>query len=190
MDDLHKVRRRIASRRINLEEEEHSKATGLFRLLYHAVMLLMFVCVAVLALLLNQKLHLVQMPAFMNELHLEELSSWLPFEGWFSLKDTPVSQTMRYTKTGEDLYCNDSNSVYNLYDGTVLHIQPMDNGTSNITMKQDNGVVATYEGVHDVSVKEEERILKDKILGIYEESVGISFMKNNQKLDMNEALES
>lgn len=190
MDDLHKVRRRIASRRIGLEEEEHSKGAGLFRLLYHAVMLLMFVCVAVLALLLNQKLHLVQMPAFMEELHLEQLSSWVPFETWFSLKDTPVSNTQKYTKTGEDTYRNDSNSVYNLYDGVVLHIQPMENGTSNVTMKQDNGVVTTYEGVIDVSIKEEERILKDKIMGTYGESIGISFMKNNQKLEMNEALQS
>ena len=64
MDDLHKVRRRIAQRRIGFEEEEHRKGPHIFRFLYHTVMLMMFVCVAVLALLLNEKLHLVEMPAF------------------------------------------------------------------------------------------------------------------------------
>lgn len=60
MDDLHKVRRRIAQRRIGFEEEEHRKGPHIFRFLYHTVMLMMFVCVAVLALLLNEKLHLVE----------------------------------------------------------------------------------------------------------------------------------
>lgn len=190
MDDLHKVRRRIAQRRIGIEEEEHKRGTPMFRVLYHAVMLLMFVCVAVLALLLNQKLHLVSMPAFVEELHLENLSTWLPFEDWFTLKEQTVSHSITYTKIGDDQYRNDSNSVYNLYDGIILHIQPMDNGKSSITIKQDNGVVTTYDGVGDVSVKEEERMLKDKILGTYEDHVQISFMKDQKKLEMNEALQN
>ena len=175
---------------MGLEPEEHKKGVGLFRVLYHGVMVLMVICVAVLALLLNQKLHLVSMPAFVEDLHLEQLSTWLPFEDWFSLKDQSVGSTISYTKTGEELYRNDTNSVYNLYDGTILHIQPYENGESSITIKQDNGVVATYEGVKDVAIKEEERILKDKILGTYEEQIKISFMKNNQKLEMNEAVQN
>ena len=98
MDDLHKVRRRIAQRRIGFEEEEHRKGPHIFRFLYHTVMLMMFVCVAVLALLLNEKLHLVEMPAFMKELHLEELSSWLPLEDFLELKDQSVSSPVSYTK--------------------------------------------------------------------------------------------
>lgn len=189
MDDLHKVRKRIAQRRIGLEEET-SKTIPLFRFLYHAVMVLMFVCVAVLALLLNQKLHLVSMPAFMEDLHLEQISTWIPFEDWFHLKDQPVSTKVTYTQVKEGVYRNDSNTVYNVYDGVVLHIQMLENGKSSITLKQDNGVVTTYGGVNDVSVKEEERILKHTILGTYEDTIAISFMKDHQKLTMEKALES
>ena len=187
MDDLHKVRRRIAQRRIGFEEEEHRKGPHIFRFLYHTVMLMMFVCVAVLALLLNEKLHLVEMPAFMKELHLEELSSWLPLEDFLELKDQSVSSPVSYTKVKEDTYRNDTNTVNNLYDGVVLHIQKMENQDVCIVMKQDNGVVTTYEGVKDVSVKENERILKDKVLGTYQDQIMISFMKDNRKLDMHEA---
>lgn len=187
MDDLHKVRRRIAQRRIGIEEEEHIKGPHVFRFLYHTVMVMMFVCVAVLALLLNEKLHLVEMPAFMKDLHLEELSSWLPLEDFLELKDQDVSANVAYTKIGEDMYQNDTNAVNNLYDGVVLHIQKLENNDYSIVMKQDNGVVTTYEGIKDVNVKNDERILKDKALGTYQDHITISFMKDNQKLDMHEA---
>lgn len=75
----------------------------------------------------------------------------------------------------------------NLYDGVVLHIQKMENQDVSIVVKQDNGVVTTYEGVKDVNVKENERILKDKVLGTYQDQIMISFMKDNRKLDMHEA---
>lgn len=187
MDDLHKVRKRIAQRRIGVDDEEQRKGVHIFRFLYHTVMLMMFVCVAVLALLLNEKLHLVEMPAFMKELHLEELSSWLPFEDFLELKDQSVSSHVSYTKIKDDTYRSDTNAVYNVYDGVVLHIQKMENNDFSIVMKQDNGVIATYDGVKDVSVKEDERILKDKALGTYQDQIIISFMKDRQKLDMHEA---
>lgn len=189
MDDLKKVRRRIAERRLGFDDDEAPKGNALFRLLYRTVMLLMFVCAAVLGILVNQKLHLIQMPAVLENFKIDDISSWLPFENWFSLKDQAVSAAPAYTKVGDGQYKNDSNSVYNLSDGTVLHIQMLDNGKNSIVMKQDNGVIATYDGVMDVAVKEEERILKDKILGTYDAQVGISFLKDQKKLDMNEALQ-
>ena len=188
MDDLKRARQRIADRRLGYEERAE-KGNGFFRLLYHTVMLLMLVCAAVLGILLNQKLHLIQMPAVLEEFKLEDISSWLPFEGWFSFKEQAVSAAPSYTQVAQGEFKNDTNSVYNLYDGTVLHIQMQESGKNSITIKQDNGVIATYDGVMDVTIKEEERILKDKVLGTYDQQIGISFMKDQKQLEMKDALQ-
>ena len=89
MDDLRRVRKRIRGRRFDGAgaQEQKQRPFILFRMIYHVVMLMMCICVVVLALLLNQKLNLVKMPAVIQQLNLEDLGSWLPFESWFSLKD-------------------------------------------------------------------------------------------------------
>lgn len=189
MDDLKKARQRIAQRRLGYDTYEEPKGNRFFRFLYRSVMLLMFVCAAVLGVLLNQKLHLIQMPAVLENFKIEDVSSWLPFESWFSLKDQSVSAAPTYTKVSDDQYKNDTNSVYNLYDGTVLHIQMLENGKNSIVMKQDNGVITTYSGVMDVTIHEEERILKSNVLGTYDTQIGITFLKDQKKLEMNEALQ-
>ena len=65
MDDLRRVRKRIRGRRFDGAgaQEQKQRPFILFRMIYHAVMLMMCICVVVLALLLNQKLNLVKMPA-------------------------------------------------------------------------------------------------------------------------------
>lgn len=99
MDDLRRVRKRIRGRRFDGAgaQEQKQRPFILFRMIYHAVMLMMCICVVVLALLLNQKLNLVKMPAVIQQFHLEDLGSWLPFENWFSLKEEPVSTSPVYT---------------------------------------------------------------------------------------------
>lgn len=62
MDDLRRVRKRIRGRRFDGAgaQEQKQRPFILFRMIYHAVMLMMCICVVVLALLLNQKLNLVK----------------------------------------------------------------------------------------------------------------------------------
>ena len=80
MNDIDALHRRIRQRRTKEKPREHRLA----RLLYHIVMLVMGMCVLTLALLLNQKLELVSLPAAVGDFRLQDLGSWLPFENWFS----------------------------------------------------------------------------------------------------------
>lgn len=191
MDDIKYVRKRIKNRRFGgVDKEENHRPHTLFKLCYRFVMLVMGVCVFVLALLLNQKLNLVQMPAVLQDFKISNLSSWLPFENWFSLKDETVSATPAYSLLKDNHYANGSNVAYNAYDGVILHVQTSSEGKTTITVKQDNGVVATYGSLSEVSLKQDERILKGRPLGTYTSYVTIDFLKDNISVAYDKALQS
>lgn len=187
MDDLKNVRKRIKNRRFDGNEKPHSPIS-LFRIVYHLVMLVMCACVVVLALLVNQKLNLVEMPSVITNFKVEDLGSWLPFENWFSLKDEAVSATPSYTLLKDDHYTNGTNTANAASDGVILHIQKNKDGKSSISMKQDNGIVATYANLDEVTMKQDERVLKGTAMGTYTSYVTLTFLKDNQKISLDDAL--
>ena len=189
MDDLRRVRKRIRGRRFDGAgaQEQKQRPFILFRMIYHVVMLMMCICVVVLALLLNQKLNLVKMPAVIQQLNLEDLGSWLPFESWFSLKDEAVSTSPVYTLLKDDHYSNGTNQARNGYAGIVLHVQKQADKKSSVTIKQDNGVVVTYGNLNEVKVKQDDRILKEAVLGTADSYVTINALKDNEKIKVSDA---
>lgn len=187
MDDLKNVRKRIKNRRYDGNDQPvHS--FSMFRILYHLVMLVMCGCVVVLALLVNQKLNLVPVPTVIADFKVQDIGSWLPFESWFSLKDETVSAAPVYTLLRDDHYTNGTNTANATYDGVILHVQKNTDGKSQISMKQDNGVVATYTNLDDVSIKQDERVLKGNAMGTYTGYVTITFLRDNQKITLDDAL--
>lgn len=192
MDDITHVRKRIKNRRFKEEQGERKKKAHhpIFSLFYHFIMLFMGVCMIFLAVLVNQKLNLVQMPAVLQNFKVDDIAHWLPFENWFSLKEQAVSSTPTYSLLKGNQYANGSNEAYNAYDAIILHVQSQPNGKTSVSVKQDNGVIATYGNLQDVSVKQDERIVKGKPLGMYESYVTIDFLKNNKAIDLNAALQS
>ena len=97
MSDLNDVRKRIRKRRgTQATEKEHS--FSLFRLFYHTVMLAMGICVVVLALMLNAKLKLIEMPAYIQNFKLDSLTQWIPFDNWFSLKEEVLHLPIRQSR--------------------------------------------------------------------------------------------
>lgn len=189
MDDLKYVRKRIKNRRFG-NEEEVKHPFSLFKLMYRMVMLVMCICVVVLAILLNQKLNLVKVPAVLNNFKIADIQNWLPFEGWFSLKDTAVSSTPAYILSKDDQYTNGTNSAYAMYDSVILYIQVNKEGKSSLTLRQDNGVIVTFANLSEVHVKQDERILKGKAMGSFNEYVTINCLKDNQKIDIHAAVEA
>ncbi|MEG0526743.1 M23 family peptidase [Amedibacillus sp. YH-ame6] len=190
MEDIKNVRKRIKHRRYGgMEEVEKKHSSIVFKVMYRLMMLVMGVCVMVLVLLLNQRLNLVQMPAVLQNFKIEDISKWLPFENWFSLKDEAVSATPSYSLLKENHYANGSNVAYNAYDGVILHVQSKNSKTS-LTIKQDNGVITTYGNLSEVSLKQDERILKGRPLGTYAQYVTIDFLKDNKTIDLNAALQN
>lgn len=141
-----------------------------------------------MALLLNQKLELVSLPAAVGDFRLQDLGSWLPFENWFSLQEEAVSATPSYALLKDNQYSNGSNMVYNLQHGVVLHVEKS-KAKSSITIRQDNGVVVTYGNMVEVHLKKDERVLKDKVLGTYEGYLTIQSVKDHKNVSLHEALE-
>lgn len=189
MDDLRRVRKRIRGRRFGGAGagEQKQRPFILFRMFYHMVMLMMCICVVVLALLLNQKLNLVKMPAVIQQFKLEDLGSWLPFENWFSLKDTPVSTSSAYTLLKDDHYSNGTNQATSGFAGVVLHVQKQADGKSMVSIKQDNGVVVNYGHLNDVKVNQDDRILKEAVIGTVNSYVTITALKDNEKIKVSDA---
>lgn len=188
MNDLNDVRKRIRNRRTSNEMEEKKSSFSLFRIFYHLIMVVMCICVLVLALLLNQKMNWVTLPAYIEKLHLESIASWIPFDSWFSTKDKTVATTHSYQLLNDNQYTNGSNQATTLMAGVVGYIQSSENGYYTITIKQDNGVITTYGNLKDVQIKENERIIKDSIIGTYETFITLDFMRDNQTIPMNEAV--
>lgn len=187
MSDINDVRKRIRRRR-GTGTEEKSHSFSLFRLFYHSVMLAMGVCVLVLALLLNEKLELVEMPAYLKNLKLDALTQWIPFEHWFSLREEAVASVPAYTPIKDKQYQNGTNMAYAVYNGVVLHVQRSEAGECSVSLKQDNGVITTYGHLKEVNVKADERILKSKMLGTYEDYVTIDFLKDNKEISYEQGL--
>ena len=112
---------------------------------YHVIMAAMCICVLVLGLLVSNKLDLLELPVLEKTLQLDDLSKWIPFEKWFSFKGREaVSTTPVYTPLEENQYTNGTNIAYNVYHGVVLHVQTNKDNKQSVSIKQDNGVVATY----------------------------------------------
>ena len=183
MNDIDALHRRIRQRRTKEKPREHRLA----RLLYHIVMLVMGMCVLTLALLLNQKLELVSLPVAVGDFRLQDLGSWLPFENWFSLKEEPVSTSPVYTLLKDDHYSNGTNQARSGYAGVVLHVQKQADKKSSVTVKQDNGAVVTYGNLNEVKVKQDDRILKEAVLGTADSYVTINALKDNEKIKVSDA---
>lgn len=187
MDDVGRVRKRIKNRRFDGTGEEKKHPIILFRIFYHAVMVMMGICVVVLALLLNQKLNLVQMPAVIQQFHMENLESWFPFENWFSLTDAPVSATNPYTLLKDNQYSNGTNQATSGYAGIVLEIKKEADGKSSIRIRQDNGVEVTYGHLNEVVLKQEERVVKGAVMGTVDSYVTISAVKDEKSIQVSDA---
>lgn len=186
MSDVQDVRNRIKKRRTINEEKKHH--FSLFNFFYHTVMLGMGICVITLALLVSEKVNLIQLPTFMKSFEIKNIGKWIPFEQWFSLKDKAVSAVPSYTPISENKYQNGSNTSYAVYDGIVLHTQQHKNHKISVTVKQDNGVIAIYGNLNEIQVQKDDRILKSKPIGLYEDFITIDFMLNRKDISYEKAL--
>lgn len=188
MNDLKHARKRIQSRRYSQPIYEEDKGSWFFRLMYRLMIFVMCIGVCALAFLINQKVEWVKLPESFVNFNIQDVSKWLPFENWFSLKEDTVAAYPSYSHIKEDLYANGSNTVYTIADGVVLHVQQKDDGKGSVTIQQDNGIIVTYGALTSISTKQDERILKGSVLGTYEETLSIVCVKDNVKVELDQAL--
>lgn len=188
MDDLQRIRKRIRTRR-GYEQEEIKEKHILFTLFYRIMMVLMAVSIVALSYFINTKVNLVALPNSIADVDLSAIRNLIPFEKWFIPKQEAeaVAAIPPYTLLQNDTYSNGTNQVTSLMEGMVLHLQKNEDETSTITIQHDNGVIATYDGVKNSDIQEEERVEKGSVLGTYDTSIQMMFMRENKKLSYEEA---
>lgn len=186
MNELHNVRRRIANRRFEQPKKQHR----IFTFFYRFMMLVMGVAVLALGYFINDKAGFVKLPDELSTINFGLVSEWLPFENWFSKETQRVDAPASYTLLKDNTYTNGSNQANLLMDGVVLHVQLEGAHRGSVSVRHDNGVIATYGHLDSVAVHQDERLLKHSVLGSYSEYLTIDLLKNNQKIDLATALGS
>lgn len=188
MSELHDVRKRIQQRRY----DEPKDKSSFFKVIYRLIMLAMGAAVLTLAFFINDKLGLVDIPKELSNINLGLVSEWIPFEHWFSKEDAKtVNAQPSYSLLKDNEYSNGTNQANLLMDGVVLHVQDGGEGKKgSVSVRHDNGVVATYGHLDSISVKQDERLLKGAVIGSFQEYISIDLLQNNKKIDLNTALKT
>lgn len=102
--------------------------------------------------------------------------------------DIPVSNIPSYVHMGNDKYVNGGSEVTSIDDGVVTYIYSDENGYS-IIVENDSGFRSVYSNLIDVSVKVNDRIYFDSVIGVVQENVNIVFSKENNKITYEQVLQ-
>ena len=188
MSEVQDVRKRIQRRRY---DEPHSKHM-FFKVIYRSVMLLMGAAIVALAFFINDKVGLVELPQALSQINFGLVSEWIPFEHWFSKGEgETVNAQPAYSLIKDNTYRNGTNQANLLMDGVVLHVQDVDKERcGSVSVRHDNGVVATYGHLDSIAVKQDERLLQGDIIGSFRDYINIDLLKDNTLIDLDTALQT
>ena len=102
--------------------------------------------------------------------------------------DQLVANVPSYIHTGDDLYISGSSEVKSIDDGIVTYIYQDETGYL-VIIENDSGFRSVYSNILDISVKVNDRVYFDSVIGTVEESVKIVFSKDNQILTYEQVIE-
>ena len=201
MKELDEIKNRIQNRRgssqevvIDVEEVEkkYSKPSKIYKIsMFVLVVMAMFLSVAVYAKkdengkFLEEKLGVNINFASFNKV----MNNLLNFRVVDQIvDDAPVSNVPSYIHMGDDLYVNGGSEVKSIDDGVVTYIYNDEHGYL-VIVENDSGFRSVYSNLVDVSVKVNDRIYFDSVIGVVEEKVNIVFSKNNEKITYEQVLQ-
>ena len=121
---------------------------------------------------------------YMNKL---ELGNIVLFENWFLPSNKAVNSTISYQKIDDHYFTNSTNMVYAIADGVCVYLNESEQGYQ-IIVKNDNDILVTYANMNDVSVKVDDRILKNSIIGTYQDKLYMDFMDNQNFISYEQAI--
>ncbi|MEG1638264.1 MAG: M23 family metallopeptidase [Erysipelotrichaceae bacterium] len=186
MNDRNHVRKRIQKRKFR--EENQKQSHPFFNFFYRLTISIMILSVGCLTYAINDKVGIKNITKDLANLNFNKISSWLPFETWFSLKDETVTAKPSYSLLKENLYTNGTNTVYSLMDGVILYVQKDKDNHYLVSIAHDNGIVASYGNLLSCESKINERILKDDIIGSYKDNITLTLIKDKAEVNLEEAL--
>ena len=98
-----------------------------------------------------------------------------------------MSTSPIYTLLKENQYSNGTNQATSGFAGVVLHVQKQADETYTVSVKQDNGVVVNYGHINEVKVKQDDRVVKEALIGTVDSYVTITALKNNESIKVSDA---
>lgn len=116
-----------------------------------------------------------------------ELHNILVFENWFLPSNKTVNSTISYQQIDDQYFTNSTNMVYAIADGVCVYLNESEQGYQMI-VKNDNDILVTYANMNDVSVKIDDRILKNSIIGTYQDKLYMDFMENQNFISYEQAI--
>lgn len=116
-----------------------------------------------------------------------ELNNILIFENWFLPSNKAVNSTISYQQIDDQYFTNSTNMVYAIADGVCVYLNESEQGYQMI-VKNDNDILVTYANMNDVSVKVDDRILKNSIIGTYQDKLYMDFMENQNFISYEQAI--
>ncbi len=160
--------------------QSHKEGFGGF---YRLMMASMLVIAGILGFKINEVKQWVKLPNVV-ETKLVALSSWFPFEDWFGIGSEPVMASS-YLNLVNNLYTNHSNRCSVVSDGVILDI---DEQKKSVLVQQDNGILAVYGKLDDITSKVDERVKKGQVIATYQDSLSLDFTYNGIALTYDQAI--
>lgn len=201
MDELEKIKNRIQNRRntskeVDVEviemERKYSKPSKLYKAsMFCLVVIALFLSLAVYAKkdengkfikdTLGININFTSFNKTMNKLiNFRVVDS-------ITKGDIAVSNVPDYVHLGDDLYVNGSSEVKSIDDGVVTYIYNDESGYL-VIIENDSGFRSVYSNLVEVSVKVNDRVYFDSVIGVVEEKVKIAFSKDNEKITYEQVL--
>ena len=178
MDELNEIRNRIKERK-GIPDSSNQKNIFVFMLVLSAF----FGFYAYKTELFN----INNMSKFIKTLPSFILS---PFENTKELfeETVEVSSSFPYSALGDNKYICDNNEVISLFNGLVVYVG-YEHNVYKIIVSYENNVQIVFGNVKQSYVDLYDRILKDDVIGVYDEYVTMLFKENNEDITFEEVIE-
>lgn len=202
MEELEKIKNRIHNRRNNSNEVDvsviemekaFSKPSKLYKIaMFSLILMAMFLSVAVYAKkdengkFLNEHFGInVNFTSFNKTMN--KLINFRAVDN-ITNSDSPVANVPSYVHMGDDKYVNGSSEVKSVDDGVVTYIYSDEMGYL-VIVENDSGFRSVYSNLVDVSVKVNDRVYFDSVIGTVDEEVKIIFSKDNKQITYEQVVE-
>lgn len=178
MDEIENVRNRIKERRY---VEQNYKASKLVFLV---------VCMGLVSLIyLNDK----------GIVEIENISTYkdsligfilTPFEKTNKNNDSEieVAGSFPYTCLDDNMFISTNSEVVTLFDGLVVYVGE-ENNNYMVIVSCDNDVQIVYENLNSINVNLYDRVVRDSVIGMYDQYVVMRFKENNNDVSFERILE-
>lgn len=202
MQELEEIKNRIQNRRnyskevdVNITEMEkkYSKPSKLYKIsMFSLIVMALFLSVAVYAKkdengkFLENSLGINVNFSSFNKI-MNKLINFRVVDSIITGEEA-VSNVPNYVHMGGDLYVNGGSEVTSIDDGVVTYIYSDELGYL-VIVENDSGFRSVYSNLVDVSVKVNDRVYFDSIIGVVEEEVKIVFSKDSEKISYEQVLE-